>query len=107
MQKTSRNTNDNRRPARSWRRSAALALAIGGVLMTGGCTASESRAFKTAWSEINGLQRTVTLYDYNGEVLKTWQGRFDIQEDSNKTMFDDDNNKRIIIKGGIVVVEED
>lgn len=55
-----------------------------------------------------GIQRTVTVYDYNGNPVETYKGKFDIDDDkeSGTTKFDL-NGKRTIIKGGIVIIQED
>lgn len=53
-----------------------------------------------------GLNRTVTVYDYNGQEIKSWTGKFDVTEDDNEVYFDDENDKRVIIQGGIVINEE-
>lgn len=52
-----------------------------------------------------GLHRKVTLYDYDGEVLREWEGTFDVDENDQECYFDIDG-KRVIIQGGIVVNEE-
>lgn len=72
-----------------------------------GC-ASCSRNMKTINSDVNGgIERTVTLYDYNGKEIKSWHGKFDIQENDQEIFFDDEQGKRVIIQGGIVMSEED
>mgnify|MGYP001528321103 CR=1 FL=1 len=72
------------------------------ILVSGflsGCS-SWSRMGKSISSDMKGgLNRTVTLYDYNGEEIRHWSGKFDVY-------FDDQNGKRIIIHGGIIVNEE-
>ena len=73
---------------------------------TTGCS-SCSRGLKSIASDIDGgLNRTVTVYDYNGEEIKSWSGKFDISESTDEVYFDDQNGKRIIIHGGIVISEE-
>ena len=52
-----------------------------------------------------GLDRTVTVYDYNEEAIKSWTGHFDVSESESEVYFDL-NGKRIIIHGGIVINEE-
>ena len=70
-----------------------------------GC-ASCSREWKTMQSDLGGgLHRTVTVYDYNGNPIKSWFGKFDISNSENEVFFDI-NNKRVIIHGGIVISEE-
>lgn len=67
------------------------------------------RSLKTLQSEYGGgLQRTVTVYDNNGKVLKEWEGKIDIEENSygNKVLFDLDG-KRKTVYNAIVIVEEE
>ena len=52
-----------------------------------------------------GIERTVTLYDYNGKAIKTWEGKIDMSDRSLESYFLI-GEKRVIIHGGIVVVEE-
>lgn len=87
----------------------ASALAVAGVLAVGlsGC-ASCDRMAKSWDSEIsNGMNRTVVLYDYEGDELARWEGRIDLQvsEEGGHIVFDQDG-KRTVITGGIVVSEE-
>lgn len=71
-----------------------------------GC-ASFNRMTKSFNSDLNGgLNRTVTVYDYNGNVLGEWSGKFDISNNDNEIYFDDENGKRVIIQNGIVICEE-
>lgn len=65
----------------------------------------EMKSIKSDWT--GGLNRTLTLMDYEGDSIKTWSGKFDIRDDSsdNKIFFDLDG-KRIWIQGGIVVSKE-
>lgn len=70
-------------------------------------SASNKRFRKTWWSDISGgLDRTVTVYDYNGSVIKQYEGKFDIKESETKVMFDDENGKRVNIYNAVVIVEE-
>lgn len=67
---------------------------------------SGKRALKEQESDLQGgLDRTVTLYDYNGNVIDSWSGKFDVSSSETETYFDIDG-KRVIIHGGIVVNEE-
>ena len=64
------------------------------------------RDLKTMSSEWGGgLNRTVSVYDYNGGLIKSWTGQFDVSENTDEVWFDIDG-KRIIITGGIVINEE-
>ena len=76
-----------------------------GVVCMSGC-ASTQRTIKSIGSEIsNGLERTVTVYDYSGNEIKSWTGKFDVSSSENEVYFDKDG-KRVIIHGGIVINEE-
>lgn len=80
--------------------------AAAATLGLSGC-ASCARMSKSLSSDLDGgLERTVTLYDYQGDKLGEWSGKFDISEDNNEIYFDDADGKRVIIHGGIVVCEE-
>ena len=85
-----------------------VAVLVAAAVLFGltGCS-SCSREIKSVSSDVSGgLDRTVTLYDYQGNVIDSWSGKFDISEDDNEIYFDDANGKRVIIQGGIVVCEE-
>lgn len=80
-------------------------LSILMIVSLAGCS-SWSRAMKSFGSNISGgLNRTVTVYDYNGDPIKSWTGKFDVSESESETYFDY-NGKRVIIQGGIVINEE-
>ena len=84
---------------------AVFALLATMVLSLAGC-ASWSRTWKSFGSDITGgLNRTLTVYSYDGDVLGQWSGKFDVSESENETFFDV-NGKRVIIQGGIVINEE-
>lgn len=70
-----------------------------------GCTSLSRELKSTASDFTGGLNRTVTVYDYNGEEIKSWSGHFDVSESENEVYFDLDG-KRVIIHGGIVINEE-
>lgn len=56
-----------------------------------------------------GLQRTITIYNQDGEILKSYEGKMDIQSnEGNKIAFVMDSVKYIIYKGDFdtVIVEE-
>lgn len=72
-------------------------------------TATGNRAFKTQQSEFNnGIDRVVTVYDINGKVIKTYEGKFDVQHDGSRILFDDENGLRHIIyyPTGTVIIDE-
>lgn len=72
-----------------------------------GCSASCQRELKSLSSDFGGgLRRTVTVYDYSGNKLRQYNGKFDVSESANEVYFDVDG-KRVIIHGGIVINEEE
>lgn len=95
------------------KRGITYAIAIGAIFVTLlivsiiGNMASIRRSFKSIGSEMNnGLNRTITVYDYNGQEIRHWEGRFDVTESETGILFDDQDGKRTIITGGIVINEE-
>lgn len=88
---------------------AGLALTIGiyaGFSWYYSNTESGQRAFKTQESNLGGgIERTVTVYSYDGDEIKSWTGKFDVTENDQETYFDIDG-KRVIIQGGIIINEE-
>lgn len=88
----------------------SIALCIGayaGIRWLVNNTAGGQRALKTQESSFNGgLNRKVTVYSYDGDVLGEWTGKFDVTENDQETFFDIDG-RRVIIQGGIIINEED
>lgn len=83
----------------------AMILVLITILSLTGC-ASMQRDMKTISSDWSGgLNRTVTVYDYNGDPIQSWTGKIDLSESDNETWFDLDG-KRIIIQGGIIIIQE-
>ena len=83
----------------------AMILVLITILSLAGCT-SMQRDMKTISSDWGGgLNRTVTVYDYNGNPIQSWTGKIDISESDNETWFDLDG-KRTIIQGGIIIIQE-
>ena len=89
-----------------------ILLALTLVAMVGltatSCTESQQREIKSITSNwTGGLNRTVTVYDYNGQKITSWSGQFDVKEtDRNSVYFDTADGKRVIISGGIIINEE-
>ncbi len=85
---------------------ACLLIVVAIVLSLGGC-ASWSREWKSIQSDFaGGLNRTVTVYDYVGQPIRQWSGKFDLSESESEVFFDNAEGKRVIIHGGIVICEE-
>jgi hypothetical protein len=71
-------------------------------------TAQGSRDLKNFTSNTTGgLERKVEVYDQSGKLLKTYEGKLDIQDTDygNKVLFDL-NGKRTIIYNATVIVQE-
>lgn len=79
---------------------------FGGFMFYYHRTESGQRAFKTQQSNFDGgLNRTVTVYSYSGDEIRSWTGKFDVTENDQETYFDIDG-RRVIIQGGIIINEE-
>ena len=88
------------------------------VAVVGGCAAyhtkteSGKRIIKTWQSETSGgIDRTVTVYDINGEEVAKYTGRFDVEESSQegvvKIKFDCNGQRHIIYaQTGAVLIDE-
>jgi len=83
-------------------------LVLGMILMSLTGCASLERAKKDISSDFGGgLNRVATVYDMNGNVIKRYEGKFDVEanEYGNKIKFDI-NGKRVMIYNATVIVEE-
>lgn len=97
--------------------SLLIGFIIGGLFIGGAIfylnTESGKRAIKDMESEMNnGIHRTVSVYDVNGELIKEYSGKFDVEtgNESNAPyiVFDDENGKRHIIyyTTGTILIDE-
>lgn len=68
-------------------------------------TSSGEQTRKHLLSGFSGLERTVTFYDCNGKVIKSWTGDLNI-EDQGGTIRFVANGKAIIVGGNFVVEEK-
>lgn len=85
---------------------AILAVII--VMLSGCDTASMERYTKDSESNLNGgLSRTLKVYSQTGELIKAYDGKFDIDPNTvdGKVKFDL-NGKRTIIYNALVIVDE-
>lgn len=74
-----------------------------------GNTESGQRAFKTQKSNFEGgIVREVKVYDVTGGIIKEYSGKFDIEYDDDRILFDDENGKRhtIYYPTGTVIIDE-
>lgn len=82
---------------------------LGGFLWYYNNTASGARAYKTQESNFNmGIERTVQVYDMDGDLIKEYEGKFDIEYDDDRILFDDEKGLRHIIyyPTGTVIIDE-
>ena len=78
-----------------------------GMLIFAFSSANFQRTLKSWRSNYTGgLYRIVSVYDYNGNLLREYgPAMIDISESENETFFDY-NGTRIVIHNAIVIVEE-
>lgn len=72
-------------------------------------TESGKRMVKDTQSNFNGgINRSVKVYDINGNLLENYQGKFDIEYYDTHLKFDDENGKRHIVyfTTGTVITDE-
>ena len=73
-------------------------------------TESGMRAMKDQESNFgDGINRVVTVYDVNGNVIATYEGRFDIETDKDSyILFDDEDGYRHVIyyTTGTITIDE-
>lgn len=83
-----------------------IILVIGLLVLTFN-GANFQRAIKSWKSNYTGgLYRIVSVYDYNGNLLREYgPAMIDISESENETFFDYNGN-RVVIHNAIVIVEE-
>lgn len=93
-------------------------LILGGSIIFGICfwqfgTESGARALKSQESDFNGgIERTVEVYDMNGDLIKTYSGKFDVdcktETETPYIVFDDENGKRhmVFYPTGTIIIDE-
>lgn len=75
------------------------------VITMTGC-ASFDRGIKDIQSDFtNGLNREINVYSYNGELIASYKGKIDIEENESKVLFEL-KGKRYIYYNAIVEVIE-
>lgn len=85
-----------------------LIAIIGGSQFYLNGTENGERMKKSWVSETGGgIERVVTVYDINGKVIKTYDGKFDVDYDSNRMIFDDNGKRHVIYyTTGTVTIDE-
>lgn len=100
-------------------KSARIASVLTGVILTAvlllgmtwyySSTEAGKRALKDQESNIKGgIERTVQVFDMEGELIKEYTGEFDVEMHDTYILFDDDNGQRHIIyfTTGTVIIDE-
>lgn len=86
-----------------------IVLLSGFILWYAANSNSGKRSMKDQISDLNGVERIITVYDINGHVLATYRGKMDVETDNeNYILFDDEEGKRhiIYITTGTVIIDE-
>ncbi len=79
---------------------------IGCLLLIGSC-ASCDRSLKSCNSDISGgLNRIINVYDYQGDLLATYEGKIDIDDNQNSSIMFDLDGKRYVYYNAIIEVIE-
>lgn len=99
--------------------SAGIITFLVGIIITGAIVGGElwyynnsesgKRALKTQKSNYTGgITREVKIYDVNGNVMREYKGKFDIEYDDDRILFDDEKGNRHIIyyTTGTVTIDE-
>lgn len=72
-------------------------------------TEGGKRALKSQESNLSGgITREVKVYDVEGDIIATYKGKFDIEYDNDRVLFDDEKGNRHIIyyPTGNVIIDE-
>ncbi|MBQ7368393.1 MAG: hypothetical protein IJW60_01625 [Clostridia bacterium] len=84
----------------------AAVIAVFSSILFAGC-ASCDREWKSCNSNVNGgLNRVVNVYTHNGELIATYEGLIDIDDNDNGSIMFDLDGKRYVYYNAIVEVIE-
>lgn len=76
------------------------------VILVGGCSSCD-RFSKSCSSEFdNGLDRIVNVYSYDGDLIASYEGKLDLQENESKVLFDLDGKRYIYYNAVVEVIEK-
>lgn len=81
-----------------------LMLAIVLCALCAGC-GEAANTMKHMQGSFVGLNRTITLYSANGEVIREWKTKAKIEDKGGTVYFLDANNKAITVSGTFIVEE--
>lgn len=82
-------------------------IMIAAYLFIGANCSSCERYNKSCASEYgDGLYRVVTVYDYQGDKIATYEGKIDVEENDSKVLFDLDGKRYIYYNCLVEVIEK-
>lgn len=85
---------------------ATVVLVVAFTILGSGCASCE-RAIKTCNSDVGGgLYRIVNVYSLDGDLIATYEGKIDIDDDPNSSIMFDLNGKRYVYYNAIVEIIE-
>lgn len=90
--------------------SIGFAIGIAVILLIVFMVSREScqRHFKDIKSDYTGgLNRTVTVYDFNGNKIEEYKGKFDVEYKADGSVKFDIDGKRTVVTGGIIINQEE
>ena len=94
--------------------TVAISIAVVIIVLTGmlwwfRSTEAGRREMKSQKSNFSGgIERNVRVYDVNGGLIQEYSGKFDVDYDNDRIIFDDDSGKRHVIyyPTGTVIIDE-
>lgn len=88
------------------KRIVLIVTLVIGILALAGC-ASTQRSCKSCHSDMSGgLNRIINVYALDGELIATYEGLIDIDDNENGSIMFDLNGKRYVYYNAIVEVIE-
>lgn len=89
-----------------WITRILAVVALFAVFAFTGCASCE-RSCKSLASDMNGgLNRVVNIYTYGGELIATYEGKIDIDDNTNGSIMFDMDGKRYVYYNAIIEVIE-
>lgn len=87
-------------------RISAVLLLLVTLFLLAGC-ASCDRQLKSCNSDLNGgLERVVNVYSHDGDLIATYEGKIDIDNNENGSVMFDLDGKRYVYYNAIIEVIE-
>ncbi len=79
--------------------------ALGLALSVSGCTKGCQQQVSHMKSSLIGLDRTITLYAVDGSIIKSWEGRFQVETGGSSARFIHEG-KTVHISGTFIIEEK-